>query len=340
LSWNWISAWLENIAFDLQPLVVRVWSGPTLVGAGLFVSKDICRHRIIRARAMFLNEYPFDDRNMVIEYNGLLAARGHEEPVYREVLRHVFRNYKEFEEFHYGAIEYTECFQYLQKFRPNGMGCVIAETASAWNIDLESVAPGVSGVLSGLSRNRRVQIKRSIRFYESIGPINIDEARNSDEAMLFFKRLGELHTQRWERKGLQGVFANPLWVSFHHDLIRRGFGSGQIQLLKVYSDNCEIGYLYNFVWRGHVYVFQTGFVQSDDKRLMPGYVTHVYAVAHNREMGRSIYDLMHGEDLYKRILCNQNTRLVWAVMQRRRFKFSVERMATGVVRSLRKVISH
>jgi hypothetical protein len=49
---------------------------------------DIKRRVILRASALFLNEYPFDHKYRVIEYNGLLAIHGHESAVYNGVISH------------------------------------------------------------------------------------------------------------------------------------------------------------------------------------------------------------------------------------------------------------
>ena len=111
LSWGWIGTWLQQIAVELNPVVVRVWHGEQLAGLAVFVPRDIKRRLVFGASALFLNEYPFDHKNMVIEYNGLLAARGHESGVYTETVRHLIQEYKQYDEFHFGAIE-SNLFHY------------------------------------------------------------------------------------------------------------------------------------------------------------------------------------------------------------------------------------
>ncbi|MDX2505565.1 MAG: hypothetical protein QNL62_13960, partial [Gammaproteobacteria bacterium] len=71
------------------------------------------------------------------------------------------------------------------------------------------------------------------------------------------------------------------------------------------------------------------------KRLMPGYVAHALAIDYNRSKGMLIYDLMHGEALYKSILCNRSQKLQWLVIQRKRLKFSIENLTVAMVRRLR-----
>ena len=107
-------------------------------------------------------------------------------------------------------------------------------------------------------------------------------------------------------------------------------------MLKVSLPDGVIGYAYNFIWRKRVYVLQTGFSASTDKRLMPGYVVHVMAIAHNRDKGMSVYDLMHGDSLYKQILCSRQEKLQWIVVQRKRLKFCLEDLVVKVVRALRR----
>ena len=68
---------------------------------------------------------------------------------------------------------------------------------------------------------------------------------------------------------------------------------------------------------------------------MPGYIVHAMAIVHNRDKGMSVYDLMHGDSLYKQVLCDRQERLRWVVVQRKRLKFSVEDLAVKVVRALR-----
>ena len=59
-SWGWIGTWLDQIAIELQPIVIKIYLQDRLIGLGLFVSKDIKRRVIFHARAMLLNECPFD----------------------------------------------------------------------------------------------------------------------------------------------------------------------------------------------------------------------------------------------------------------------------------------
>jgi len=334
-SWGWIGTWLKQIALELKPVVIRVWHGESHVGTGLFVSRDIKRRIFVQSTAMFLNEYPFNGNNMVIEYNGLLAAKGHEASVYAHTANYLLKTYRKYDEFNFGAIKCSGTADVLLNHPGRDIKTIVNKRATTWGVDLDGIPPGTDGFMSVLSKNRRAQIRRSIRIFEEQGPIQIVEAADTDEALLFLDRLKQLHTQRWRAKGGRGSFSNPVWENFHRALVLDRFDKGEVQLVKVYNGVGEIGYLYNFIWRNHVYILQTGFIKSKNNYLMPGYVTHVYAIAYNKGKGMSVYDLMHGEDLYKKILCKARDELCWAVLQRNRLRFSAERLAVAMVRYLR-----
>ena len=337
LSWSWIGTWLQQIAIALNPVVVRVWHEDQIVGLAVFVPRDIKRRLFFHASALFLNEYPFEHSNMVIEYNGLLAARGHEAAVYAEILGHLLQDYGRFDEFHFGAIAEGPDMDRLVQAAGKHAGLLIDDESTAWHVDLDALEPGIDAFLATLSKNRRAQLRRSIRLYEEQGPLGMDVARDPEQALAFLDGLKVLHTERRRSKGEEGAFANSRWEQFHRSLIADRFGAGEVQMIKVSTPEMTIGYLYNFIWRRHVYVLQTGFRTGHDKRDQPGYIVHALAIVHNRDQGMVAYDLMHGDAVYKKILCNCSQTLFWGVLQRRRLKFSIERLMVDVVRRYRQV---
>jgi len=332
LSWGWIGAWLRQIAIGLHPVLVRVWHDEQLVGLAVFVPRDIKRRVAFHASALFLHEYPFDHKNMVIEYNGLLAARGHESAVCAETVRHLLLNFKQYDEFHFGAIAEGPGLDGVQQAAGNHARFLVNDESTAWQVDLDVLDPGIDAFLATLSKNRRTQLRRSLRLYEEQGPLSLSEAQDTEQALAFFDELKVLHTQRRQLKGEGGAFANSNWEQFHRALIIDRFSAGDIQMLRVSNPAMTVGYLYNFIWRRHVYVLQTGFRTVHDKRDQPGYVVHALAIVYNRDKGMAVYDLMHGDSLYKKILCNRSRRLFWAVIQRRQLKFDLETLVVGLVR--------
>ncbi|MDT8282907.1 MAG: GNAT family N-acetyltransferase [Gammaproteobacteria bacterium] len=334
-SWGWIGTWLQQIAAELSPQVVTVSQGAETVGLGIFISKNVKRHYLINSQSLFLNEAPFDGKNMVIEYNGLLAANGCESVVYAHTLPFLLQSFPAVDEFFFGAMRSVNELEAAVKSNQQTVKYICQQESIARSVDLKKIGDNLDDYLASISKNRRLQIKRSLRLYDEISPVQINEAETIEQALQYFDGLKVLHTNRWQHSGRTGSFANSDWERFHRALISDCFDRGEIQLLRVNNGHGDIGYLYNFIWRNRVYVLQTGFAMTQDKRLMPGYVTHVLAVLHNKNKGLEVYDLMHGDDLYKKLLCNQEQMLYWAVVQRKRLKFALEETARSLLRKFR-----
>ena len=340
-SWGWVGTWLKQIAIDLHPRVITVRYNHAVVGLGILAPRDDKRHLIIRSHAQYLNEYPFDDRNMVIEFNGLLAERGRETAVYIETINYVFKIDKSCDELFLGAIDDRTRRALPVTLQPEltkGIRLRECEKSTTWEVDLDRFGSGIDAYLATLSRSSRARIRRSFRHYDERTQLHLHEAGNLKDAMEFFDGLKVLHTRRWQSVGQVGVFANQRWEAFHRALIRARFPHNEVQLLMVTDAIGPLGYLYNFVWRKHVYMFQSGIRIPVEKRLMPGYVLHVLAIVHNRENGMKTYDLMHGDSLYKRILCNREKHMYWMVYQRMRLKFWLEDVAVKVVSAGKRLV--
>ena len=334
-SWGWISVWLKEVVAEYQPQVVRVWNGNDLVGLGIFVRRNLRRRLLVTSRALYLNEYPFDGRDMTIEYNGVLADQQHLQAVYAEMICHLLGSDPAIDEVIFGGVDASTvslsgldcpgCQQ--QKFTWQ-----VLEQSCTWAVSLGSIGSGIEAYLNTLSKNRRAQIRRSFRLYEASGSLQLEQAETPGRALEFFSGLKELHALRWQKQGRPGAFANPVRERFYRKLIESGFAAGEIQLLKVCCDQTVIGYLYNLVWRNHVYVLQTGFVLEAEKGLMPGYVAHAMAIDHNRAAGMVSYDLMHGDEQYKKIMCKPYRELNWTALQRPRLRFGLENLLLAVKR--------
>lgn len=52
-SWGWMGTWLEVIANDLKPALIKIWRNDLLVGMGVFVTKNITRHLLFQSHSLF-----------------------------------------------------------------------------------------------------------------------------------------------------------------------------------------------------------------------------------------------------------------------------------------------
>ena len=127
--------------------------------------------------------------------------------------------------------------------------------------------------------------------------------------------LTALHQTSWRRRGQPGCFAAPTFESFHRDLIRARFASGEIQLLVAAAGDQPIGCLYNFVHGDRIYAYQSGFDYMADGRLKPGLLTHALAIEEATRAGFAAYDFMAGENRLKASLASHWTEMLWLKVQ-------------------------
>jgi CelD/BcsL family acetyltransferase involved in cellulose biosynthesis len=231
-SWSWIGSWLARIADELSPRLVIVRTEGELVGLAVFISTEVTRHHVISSRSMFLNEAPFSGNNMVIEYNGLLVARGHESGVHTKVIKFLIDNFPEVDEFYFSAM--SSVADIARSIKPDGSAVkyISQQESPTWLVKLDDLGDGVDAYLATLSKNRRLQIKRSLRLYNEVSPVQVEEAGSIEQALSFFDGLKKLHTDRWHSVGKTGSFANTRWEMFHRSLIASCYDRGEIQLLK------------------------------------------------------------------------------------------------------------
>ncbi len=124
-------------------------------------------------------------------------------------------------------------------------------------------------------------------------------------------RMAELHQAVWEARGKAGSFSALFFPRFHYALIEVGIPRGEIALLKVLSGDTTIGFLYNFVWKGRMSAYQSGFAYGGEGQAKPGVTCHCAAIQAASDLGLDIYDFLAGNDRFKRSLANQSQPQYW-----------------------------
>jgi CelD/BcsL family acetyltransferase involved in cellulose biosynthesis len=169
-------------------------------------------------------------------------------------------------------------------------------------VDLRHTGPDY---LATRSANTRQQIRRSDRVYGEPAAIR---ATTTGEAHAMLDAMAVLHQASWTARGQPGCFAKPFFGRFHHALIEAAFPTGNISMTEVSS----AGFLYNFVFRGRVSAYQSGFdYATAGQHGKPGLTCHHAAISDAHTQGHLFYDFLAGDDRYKRSLANASSRTYW-----------------------------
>jgi CelD/BcsL family acetyltransferase involved in cellulose biosynthesis len=314
-SWGWIGCWLRHLPPDRRALVASAWLGDVVVGLGVFVPGRERRHRILPARTLRLHESgePALD-SLFVEHNGLLADRAHAPAVWAAILGLLIRR-GAWDRVLLAGLPAPAVDLCLEAARAHGCDVVVQQHRPSAHLDLAALRGSRHALADALSRNTRHQLARARRLYEAIGPVTLRPAASIEEALAMLGRLHALHQASWQRRGQPGCFAASAFESFHRDLIRARFGSGETQLLAAAAGERPIGYLYNFAHGARVYAYQSGFDYVAAGRLKPGLVTHALAIEQATRAGFAVYDFMAGENRLKASFASHWTEMLWLAVQ-------------------------
>lgn len=156
-------------------------------------------------------------------------------------------------------------------------------------------------------RERRLRNKYKLE-YRSHSQMNL----TLKEAMeTFFK----LHQQRWQSKGYEGKFADPVFRNFHLDLARRFDERGWLRLYFLTLDGEPVATDYCYQYGQKMYCYLTGF-NPQYSEYGVGNITALHSIGICIKSGLREYDMLRGEHSYKDS---------WASLTRRTIEFSAAR---------------
>ncbi len=317
-SWSWVGAWLGNLPDDVRPLLLSARIGGRLMAAAILVPSLVWKARCIPVRIWRLHEtgrHELD--NITIEYNGLVIDETIQHVVEPLLMQYLFDHCSDWDELQFNALRRpARPPRRLCRLR-HPFGALIGRIKlkrtrkAAYQVSLSEVRDAGQHIQL-IKQKPRYHIRRSLAAYEALGPVTIEAAQTIEQAQTFLERLKHFHRAYWDRKQVQCAFAHPVFNQFHDGLIQASFERGEIQLLAIKAGEHEIAYLYNFVWNGHVYNYQSGVNYADmGGKHSPGMVAHTLAIDFNAQLGHHTYDLMAGDHHYKRALTLQTVQMDW-----------------------------
>lgn len=328
LSWQWIGTWLESL--DAAPLLLSVTAQDGRdIGLGLFVQAVETRQKVLRVRQLRLHDTGIRSRDAVtIEFNTLLTETGMESAAWQSALTALHDP---------GAPRWDELIvsgatdETAQILGTQGLGLHRRAATTSAHVDLAGLrVNGVNdrdGYIASLGKNTRSQIRRAVRLYEEHGPLTLTPCTDIDA---FFLELGEHHEAKWREAGIDGATANADYMTFHRAMIGTALPRGGVEMLRASAGDYAFGWLYNFVHRGAVLFYLSGFRAEQDNRLKPGLVTHALAVERHLQAGAHVYDFMGGTNRYKSSLGQPGPDIVSLALQKRVPKLMLENMARQI----------
>lgn len=183
-------------------------------------------------------------------------------------------------------------------FTSAGCSAQLRETDAAPYIPLP---PTWEAYLQALSPSRRYYINRSLRDFEKWagGPADVHCAASPADLEEGRRILVQLHQQRWTEADRSGVFSSPRFTAFHQAVQADLLQTGNLELLWLCARGEPVAAVYNIVWNGKVYFYQSGRKMDLPESVRAGVVLHAHAIRRAIELGRREYDFLAGAARYK-----------------------------------------
>ncbi|HEU4388049.1 MAG TPA: GNAT family N-acetyltransferase, partial [Blastocatellia bacterium] len=148
--------------------------------------------------------------------------------------------------------------------------------------------------LASLSRDFRKKLLRDLRAFEAEGgellEIDAEEAFTAH-----FPTLIELHQSRWRAQGEPGVFASEKFRTFHARIADRFLPKGWVKLFVMKVGGTPVAALYDFVYAGKLYYYQSGFNGEASKLASPGMLIRTLGIKSAIERGLTECDFLKGK---------------------------------------------
>jgi CelD/BcsL family acetyltransferase involved in cellulose biosynthesis len=315
LSWDWIGCWVHEASLHPPTLIGRVEGRVVLLGILTPSTRRLLRSITVDGLQLHMTGNPQQDV-ITIEYNGFLIERDLigkiESGAIAFLLGGITLDGHRCEELHLKNVPAV----LERSARASGFHFREVQRKPSWRVDLAAIRAAGESYLDCLSANSRQQIRRSMRLYEKRGELNLARARDVPEALSFLGGLKELHQSYWIGRGEPGGFAYPFFERFQKRLIQTCLSHGTVEILRVSAGTDVIGYVYNLVYRRHVYAYQTGFHYESDPRLKPGLVSHCLCIDRHLHDGSDVYDFMAGDARYKANLGEPGPDMLYLLLER------------------------
>lgn len=152
--------------------------------------------------------------------------------------------------------------------------------------------------LAGFSKNRRKRLRRWEREWFDTGRVSMRIAKTEAEREAMWPELVQLHNERREGMGEQGVFDCPRFNEFHQLASARLLAEGKLYLGLLETDGVPTAIDYSPQDETTIYAYQGGIsVAGLDQDA--GHLCLLALVKQAIASGRSTLDLLRGDEPYK-----------------------------------------
>lgn len=151
-----------------------------------------------------------------------------------------------------------------------------------------ALPPTYDAFVKGLGKSLRYDVRRLGKLGEEFV---FEDVATPDEFLT-------LHAERWRKRGLPGAFVGRL-PAFHREWCALAHGQGWLRMSVLRRDGVPIGALYAMTYGRRTFFYQSGFAPAEGG-ISPGTLLVARTIRSAIEDGSDVFDLMRGDEPYKR----------------------------------------
>ena len=287
LTWEWQTTWWKHLGEgSLRLLGFRAEDDGRLVGiAPLFHTKSDDGVSVL---------YLIGCRD-VSDYLDLIIEAGQEETVYRALL-----DYLESDAPSWDLLDFCNIPQQSQTF------VKLREMAEAQGyrtlVEVEDVCPIITlpaswdDYLMTLDKKQRHEVRRKLRKADREADtrfVIVGPEHNLKAEMQSFVELHQLSTPDKDE------FMDPTMQAFFFEAADALQAQGWLKLAFVEMNGQKAAALLNFDYRDSILVYNSGYDPGQFRQLSPGIIVTARCIEYAISLGRSEFDFLRGDEIYK-----------------------------------------
>lgn len=287
VTWQWQSTWWKHLgAGSLLLLGMRAEDDGRLVGiAPLFRDQTDDEKSVL---------YLIGCRD-VSDYLDLIIEVGQEETVYQALL-----DYLEGDAPTWDLVDFCNIPQQSQTF------VKLREMAEARGyqtlVEIEDVCPIITlpetwdDYLMMLDKKQRHEVRRKLRKADGGADTRFIIVGPEDDLKAEMQSFVELHQLSAPEKD---EFMDPTMQEFFFEVAEVLQAQGWLQLAFVQMNGHKAATLLNFDYGDSILVYNSGYDPTQFRHLSPGIVVTARCIEHAIALGRSEFDFLRGDEVYK-----------------------------------------
>lgn len=280
-TWEWQSTWHRVLGSRKQPHVWTLWEGKDLIGLYPMVRTG-APWKVLRPMGCGPSDYLHP------------IARRRCEGRVAESLTGYLSGMKKCQIVDIQQLRENKEFAVTQSKACEPAGAVL-DQATCLVVDLP---PNYDVYVSGLSKSLRYDVRRLDRQAAAGEKLQIDTATSATVGK-GMDALFECHHRRWRKRGLPGAFLGKRLQRFHREWAQIAADNDWMRLSVLRFEGEVIGAIYAMSLDGTCYFYQSGF-DPGKSSISPGTLLVAHTIRQAISEGRSQFDLMRGDEPYKR----------------------------------------